>query len=336
MRLTRFISRVQVILEEAVVVELGEAVGDRELLEHLIGLLQGLVLAQQLLVRLLDLRAVADQAPGHVLEGVREQTDLVVAVRIREVHVEMALRDPSRALGQRLDRLHDRGGDLVGEEAEQQDDAEVDHEDPRDDGEHGLEGLLELWKRTERETGVQIDYGEKVVDITPEDGGFTVTSSSGATRCRAVVLAIGRRGSPRKLGADGEELSKVVYALEDPADHAGERVLVVGAGDSALEAALALSEETDTQVTLSCRGDAFPRAKPANRARLEECERDERVRVVRSSSVSSVDPAAVVLKTPNGEEQIGNDAIIVCIGGELPFGFLREVGVETEVRHGEP
>ena len=202
------------------------------------------------------------------------------------------------------------------------------------------EALLEMWTRVERETGVPIDYGERVSGIVPDHegngDGWVVTSSSGATRCRAIVLAIGRRGSPRRLGAEGEDLPKVVYLLEDPADHRGSRVLVVGAGDSALEAAISLADEPDTHVTLSCRGDAFPRAKPPNRAKLEERERDGRIRVIRSSRVERVERDAVVIEGPQGSERIDNDAVLVCIGGELPFGFLKEVGVRTEMKHGEP
>lgn len=198
------------------------------------------------------------------------------------------------------------------------------------------EALLELWKRTERDTGLRIDYGEKVTQVRREPGGFVVTSTSSDTRCRALVLALGRRGSPRRLEVEGEDLPKVTYRLEDPADHRGQRVLVVGAGDSALEAAITLAEEPGTQVALSCRGDAFPRAKPPNRAKIADCEARGRVRVLRKSRVASVGPADVVVETPEGPERLGNDAVIVCIGGELPFDFLRDIGVALETRHGEP
>ena len=198
------------------------------------------------------------------------------------------------------------------------------------------ESLLELWRKTERETGIRIHYGEKVEKIARHEGGFVVTSTSGTTTCRAVVLAIGRRGSPRRLGAEGESLPKVVYLLEDPAEHRGAHALVVGAGDSALEAAIVLADEPGTEVTLSCRGDGFPRAKPPNRAKLEERERRGRIRVLRKSTVERVETDSVTLSTPEGSERIRNDAVFVCIGGELPFGFLREVGVETEMKHGEP
>jgi len=198
------------------------------------------------------------------------------------------------------------------------------------------EALLELWKRTEAETGVEIEYGEKVTAITPDDGGFRVVHSSGEIACRAVVLAIGRRGSPRRLGVEGEDLAKVTYLLEDPSEHRGQHVLVVGAGDSALEAAIALADEPGTTVSLACRGDAFPRAKPPNRAKIDEREGDGRIEVIRSSAVECITEDTVTVKTPDGPRSFANDAIFVCAGGELPFGFLREVGVEMETMHGEP
>lgn len=198
------------------------------------------------------------------------------------------------------------------------------------------EALLELWGRVEREKGIQIDYRQKVTAVEPCGDGYTVSTAAESVRCRSLVLAIGRRGSPRKLGVEGEDLSKVLYLLEDPAAWAGSRVLVVGAGDSAIEAATSLCEEPGAEVALACRGDAFPRAKPANRAKVEKCEREGRLRVIWKSAVDRVESDAVVVRTPEGCERIGNDMVLVCIGGELPFGFLRDTGIETEMKHGEP
>jgi thioredoxin reductase/Pyruvate/2-oxoacid:ferredoxin oxidoreductase delta subunit len=198
------------------------------------------------------------------------------------------------------------------------------------------EALLELWQNTERETGIQICYQEKVSAIALSAAGFVVSSSGGEHRCRAVVLALGRRGSPRKLGAEGEALAKVIYQLEDPADYRGQRVLVVGAGDSAVEAAISISDEPGSDVTLSCRGDGFSRAKPRNRQKIEQYERAGRVRVLRKSQVERVDEASVSVCSPDGHEHFGNDAVLVCIGGELPTGFLHAIGLKTEMCYGEP
>jgi len=198
------------------------------------------------------------------------------------------------------------------------------------------EALLALWQRTERETGIEIRYREKVSSIQSSSTGFVVASSSGEHRTRSVVLALGRRGSPRKLGAKGEDLAKVVYQVEDPMDYRGRRVLVVGAGDSAIEAATSIADAPGADVTLSCRGDGFPRAKPRNRSEIERYERDGKVRVCRKSQVECVDEASVSLSGPDGNERFGNDAVVVCIGGALPTDFLRAIGLKTETRYGEP
>jgi thioredoxin reductase (NADPH) len=198
------------------------------------------------------------------------------------------------------------------------------------------EALLEFWARTERETGIEIRYQQKVSAIESSRPGFVVRSSGGDHRTRAVVLALGRRGSPRKLGAEGEAHAKVIYQLEDPADYRGQRVLVVGAGDSAVEAAISIADEPGANATLSCRGDGFPHAKPPNRKKIELYERDGRVRVLRKSQVGHIDEASVSVSGPEGRERFGNDAILVCIGGELPTGFLHAIGLKTEMRHGEP
>src|SRR5262249_54859844 len=127
------------------------------------------------------------------------------------------------------------------------------------------EALLEFWQHVERATGVSIRYRERVESITRHGTGFAVKTSKGYYATSAVLLAIGRRGTPRKLGVPGEELSKVVYRLIDPAQYAGQRVLIVGGGDSALEAAASIAESCDAHVAICHRGGAFVRARAKNR-----------------------------------------------------------------------
>jgi thioredoxin reductase len=148
------------------------------------------------------------------------------------------------------------------------------------------------------------------------------------------VLAIGRRGTPRKLGVPGEETSKVVYRLVDPEQYAGQRVLVVGGGDSALEAALATAGQPGASVALSYRGEAFSRVKPANRERLEAARAAGRLRVMLGSEVAEIGPEHVAIRSSGGVERLANDAVIVCAGGVLPSDFLRSMGVEMETKHG--
>jgi thioredoxin reductase len=196
------------------------------------------------------------------------------------------------------------------------------------------EALLEFWSGVEKDSGVKIQYEERVESITPEDGGFTVTTSRGRYPCRTVLLAIGRRGTPRKLDVPGEDQDKVVYRLIDPEQYRGKQVLVVGGGDSALEAAVSLSREPDTTVTLSYRSEAFTRAKEKNRNAILEAEQAGRLKVLMQSNVQEIGRSHVRIDQIGKNHNIPNDAVIVSAGGVLPSGFLRSMGIEVETRHG--
>src|SRR3954468_16154247 len=177
------------------------------------------------------------------------------------------------------------------------------------------EELLEFWQNVERKTGVAIRYRERVESITPRGGGFLIRTSKGQYAASSVLLAIGRRGTPRKLGVPGEELSKVVYRMIDPEQYSGQRVLVVGGGDSALEAASSIAESTNAKVALSYRGDAFTRAKARNRERLESARRSGRLHVVLNSQVRQIAHDAVVMEQGGKLMRIPNEVVIVQAGG---------------------
>jgi thioredoxin reductase/Pyruvate/2-oxoacid:ferredoxin oxidoreductase delta subunit len=196
------------------------------------------------------------------------------------------------------------------------------------------EKLLEFWQGVVERTGLQIRYRECMQGIDRAGDGFVVRTQGERYRTRSVLLAMGRRGTPRKLEVPGEESPKVVYRLADAAQYDGRSVLVVGGGDSALEAALALAERPGTEVTLSYRGDAFSRVKARNRAALERAERAGRVRVELASTVQAIDPERVRLATKGGVETLRNDAVIICVGGQLPTPLLQSVGIAFETKHG--
>ena len=196
------------------------------------------------------------------------------------------------------------------------------------------EALLDFWTGVAKKTGVKIRYEEQVETITPEKGGFTVKTSKGNYPCRTVLLAIGRRGTPRKLDVPGEDQDKVVYRLIDPEQYRGKQVLVVGGGDSALEAAVSLSREPDTSVTLSYRSKAFTRAKEKNRIAILEAEQAGRLKVLLQSNVQEIGRSHVRIDQSGKNHNIPNDAVIVSAGGVLPSGFLRSIGIEVETRHG--
>jgi len=196
------------------------------------------------------------------------------------------------------------------------------------------EKLVEFWQKIERERGVKIRYNERVQSVTPDGEGFAVVTTRGNYRTRAVLLAIGRRGTPRKLGAPGEDLEKVVYRLVDPEQYRGRHVLVVGGGDSALEAAASIAAEPGSTVTLSYRDKAFTRAKEKNRKKVEEASAQRRLRILYRSTVQAVHTKTVEVEHQGQVLQIPNDAVIVCAGGILPTPFLKEIGIEVETKYG--
>jgi len=198
------------------------------------------------------------------------------------------------------------------------------------------EELLELWQRVIAETGVVIRYGTRVERVRRfEDGTFEVHATTRRLRTRAILLAIGRRGTPRKLGVSGEEQTKVVYRLVDPEQYARQHVLVVGGGDSALEAAWSLADVDGTEVTLSYRKEAFGRAKPKNRASVDRAHADGRLRLLLGSKVIGIGEEQVELDTPDGSIVLDNDAVIICAGGILPTEFLRSMEIEIVTKRGE-
>lgn len=198
------------------------------------------------------------------------------------------------------------------------------------------EELMEIWTGVLGNTGPNIRFGERMEEIRVEDDGsrFVIRTSKASYRTGSILLALGRRGTPRKLGVKGEDQPKVVYRLIEAAQYRGRKVLVVGGGDSALEAALDISAEPGTEVTLSYRRQAFDRVKPKNRARMEEAVRNNTVRQILESTVSEVTAREVILA--RGEEKIvlANDAVIVCAGGELPTPMLKKIGISVDVHYG--
>lgn len=196
------------------------------------------------------------------------------------------------------------------------------------------EALMELWKRVVQETGIKISHSERLDSLTPIEGGFEAVTSKGRHQIKTVLLVIGRRGTPRKLGVPGENRSKVVYRLIDPTQYNGQHVLVVGGGDSALEAACSIADEAGTTVTLSYRSESFSRAKEKNRQRVDDLQQSGRLNVMLSSQVRSINDDTVNIEQAEQMSTIPNNAIIVCAGGVLPTPFLKEIGIMVETKHG--
>jgi thioredoxin reductase len=196
------------------------------------------------------------------------------------------------------------------------------------------EELLQFWQNVERSTGLRVGYEERLEKLVRHADHFEATTTQGAHLTQTVLLTIGRRGTPRKLGVPGEDLPKVTYRLVDPLQYAGLHVLVVGGGDSALESAITIAEQEGTTVTLSHRSESFGRAKRKNRERMAAATAAGRVHVLLQSKVRKITPAEVEIETPSERLLLPNDAVIVNAGGVLPTDFLKSVGIEVETKFG--
>ncbi len=196
------------------------------------------------------------------------------------------------------------------------------------------EELVELWQSIARQHELPIRAGCTFLGVERFDDGFIVRTSGGELRAAHVCVAVGRRGAPNKLGVAGEELAKVSYSLLDAHSYAGRRVLVVGGGDSAVEAAVALAEQPDAQVTLSYRKNAFFRIRARNEQRLAESVQSGRLTLLLESEVAAISPEHVELNVRQGGEaralRLENDEVFVMAGGAPPFPLLERAGVSFD------
>ena len=190
------------------------------------------------------------------------------------------------------------------------------------------EDLMAFWKRVGERADFKARLGEKVEDIKKEqDGIFTVSTPKGKYRARNVVLALGKSGSPRKLGVKGEELPKVMYRLIEADHYVHKKILVVGGGDSAVEAAMGLGHQVGNEVTLSYRKEGFSRIKERNTQRIQEAIRKGKVKAVFNSSPVEIRQDSVVLEVNGKQQEIPNDYVWIFAGGEPPTAFLKKIGV---------
>ncbi len=196
--------------------------------------------------------------------------------------------------------------------------------------------LLELWTSVIKTNDIQIHEHRKVEKVFPKNGGFAVHIADGTvytTQC--VLLAIGRRGSPRKLNVPGEDLTKVAYRLLEPELISGKKIIVVGGGDSAIETALLLMDENE--VTLSYRSETFSRLKPKNNEKLQQAITSGKLNVILKSELISIEEKRINLKVAGNEDiqKLENDLVYIFAGGELPTEFLINAGIEITRKFGE-
>ncbi len=190
------------------------------------------------------------------------------------------------------------------------------------------ENLLAFWDMVLNRADFNCSTGEKVEDIKKgEDGIFSVTTATNQYRARAVILALGKAGEPRKLGAKGEDLPKVMYRLIEADHYINKKIMVIGGGDSAVEAAMGLANQSGNQVTLSYRSERFSRIKERNEKRIQECMKSGKVRVLFNSNPVEFKPESVVIDVAGNQQEIPNDFVWIFAGGTPPYAFLKKIGV---------
>lgn len=197
--------------------------------------------------------------------------------------------------------------------------------------------LLDLWKDVLKKNDIQVKENTKVESINPESGHFIIETQTGEHfTTKFVLLAIGRRGSPRKLGIPGEGLEKVAYRLLDPENIRGKEIVVVGGGDSAVESALLLAPHN--HVILSYRNEAFSRIKPKNLEKINAAISHNIIEVKFDSQVTEItsDELTIASLVRVEEKQtIKNDLVYIFAGGELPTQFLKKAGIDISTKFGE-
>jgi thioredoxin reductase/Pyruvate/2-oxoacid:ferredoxin oxidoreductase delta subunit len=193
--------------------------------------------------------------------------------------------------------------------------------------EYSKEYLLETWQKIVARFKLNVRTQEKVEGLKRTGDYFELHTARGYHCARFVLLALGRRGTPRKLGVPGEELPKVTYQLMDAQSYTRRHLLVVGGGDAGVEAAVGLARQVGNTVTLIHRKDAFARIKKKNAERITELVHKERVKALPDAGVEEIRSRSVLLKTERGQLELPNDYVFVFIGGVPPFDMLKKCGV---------
>jgi putative YpdA family bacillithiol system oxidoreductase len=190
------------------------------------------------------------------------------------------------------------------------------------------ENLLAFWDMILNRADFNVSTGEKVEDIKRgEDGVFDVVSGTNQYRARAVILALGKAGEPRKLNVKGEDLPKVMYRLIEADHYVNKKILVVGGGDSAVEAAMGLASQTGNKVTLSYRSERFSRIKERNEKRIQDFMKSGKINVLFNSTPVEFKPETVILEVKGVQQEIPNDYVWIFAGGNPPNAFLKKIGV---------
>nr|NIV14758.1 NAD(P)-binding domain-containing protein [Fodinibius sp.] len=194
--------------------------------------------------------------------------------------------------------------------------------------EYSKESLLEIWQEIIQKYQIQFDVGHKIEGVQRVNGYLKVSSPKETFLAKQVVLAMGRRGTPRKLNVSGEDSSKVAYQLIDAQAYTDTNVLVVGGGDSAIEAAVGLARQKGNKVRISYRKSKFFRIKKKNEDRINRLISQGRVKPIFNSNVLEIKEKSVRLQTEDEIIEIPNDYVFIFAGGTPPFKLLKEMGIQ--------
>ena len=198
------------------------------------------------------------------------------------------------------------------------------------------EPLLEFWLQTLGKKGITVEEGVRLERVERQDAGFVAHTTAGPIGAARVVLALGRRGTPRKLEVPGEELSKVAYRLIEPESYDGKQVVVVGGGSSALEAAIAIAERPRAYVTLCHRRAEFSAARAALVQRVLALESEGMLEILREARVTEIEAASVHFDVAGRSDARVNDYVFILAGGVPPYDLLKRSGVDLETKFGTP
>ena len=194
--------------------------------------------------------------------------------------------------------------------------------------EYSKEELLEIWHDLKDKYIKQIHTGEKLINVEKNNEVLKVNTDKDSYLSANVVLALGRRGTPRKLDIPGENLSKVMYKLMDAEAYQNENLLVVGGGDSAIEAAMGLARQKGNKVTVSYRKDKFFRIKKRNEQRIQDYISSKKINVLYNSTLEAIKEKSVIINDGHSTNEIPNDFVFVLAGGEPPFELLKNIGIQ--------
>jgi thioredoxin reductase len=188
---------------------------------------------------------------------------------------------------------------------------------------------MAFWNDVFKKSGLQVNTFERVDGVAKDENGiFTIKTTKSSYRAKHVILALGRRGTPRKLGVTGEEHPKVMYSLIEADAYTNSHILIVGGGDSAVEAAMGLAHQKGNKVTLSYRQDGFSRIKERNAQRVQECIDRRILDVVFNSKPVEIRDKTVLLDVNGETKELPNDYVWVFAGGIPPNEFLTKAGVK--------